>query len=65
MPVYFLQQWLNLSDPEVEDALYEIAGAARSVVVDLGRAAAPDETTVLPFRHLPEEHELCGKSWTR
>lgn len=29
--------------------------------VDLGRAAAPDETTILRFRHLLEEHDLCGK----
>jgi IS5 family transposase len=29
--------------------------------VDLGRAAAPDETTILNFRHLLEAHDLCGK----
>ena len=29
--------------------------------VDLGRAAAPDETTILRFRHFLEEHELGGK----
>jgi IS5 family transposase len=29
--------------------------------VDLGRAAAPDETTILNFSHLLERHELCGK----
>ena len=28
--------------------------------VDLGRAAAPDETTILNFRHLLERHDLCG-----
>jgi IS5 family transposase len=27
----------------------------------LGRAAAPDETTILRFRHLLERRELCGK----
>ena len=29
--------------------------------IDLGRAAAPDETTILNFRHLLEKHELNGK----
>src|SRR5580692_3621660 len=59
--VYFLQQWFNLSDPGVEDAFYESPALRRFAGVDLGRAPAPDETTVLRFRHLLEEHELCGK----
>ena len=59
--VYFLQQWFALSDPGVEDALYESPVLRRFAGVDLGRAAAPDETTVLRFRRLLEEHELCGK----
>ena len=59
--VYFLQQWFNLSDPGVEEALYESPALRRFAGVDLGRAAAPDETTVLRFRHLLEEHALCGK----
>lgn len=59
--VYFLQQWFNLSDPGVEDALYESPVLRRFAGVDLGRAAAPDETTILRFRHLLEEHDLCGQ----
>jgi transposase, IS5 family len=59
--VYFLQQWFNLSDPGAEDALYESPVLRHFVGVDLGRAAAPDETTILRFRRLLEEHELCGK----
>jgi IS5 family transposase len=58
---YFLQHWFNLSDPGAEDALYESAVLRRFAGVDLGHAAAPDETTILNFRHLPEQHELCGK----
>src|ERR1035438_4716880 len=27
----------------------------------VGVAAAPDETTILRFRHLLEEHDLCGE----
>src|ERR1035437_825810 len=59
--VYFLQQWFNLSDPGAEDALYESAVLRRFTGADLGRAAAPDESTILNFRHLLEQHALCGK----
>jgi IS5 family transposase len=55
---YFLQQWFNLSDPGMEEAFYESAVLRRFAGVDLGRAAAPDETTILRFRHLLEEHAL-------
>ena len=58
--VYFLQQWFNLSDPGAEDALYESPALRRFVGIDLGRAPAPDESTMLQFRHLLEKHELGG-----
>ncbi len=58
--VYFVQQWFNLSDPGVEEALYESPVLQRFVGVDLGAAPAPDETTVCRFRHLLEKHDLCG-----
>src|ERR1700686_3698522 len=57
---YFVQQWFNLSDPGVEEALYESAALRRFVGVDLGIAPAPDETTICRFRHLLEKHELGG-----
>jgi IS5 family transposase len=57
---YFMQQWFNLSDPGVEEAFYESATLRRFAGVDLGVAPAPDETTVLRFRHLLEKHDLCG-----
>ena len=56
--VYFLQQWFNLSDPGAGDALYESPVLRRFVGIDLGRAPAPDESTILGFRHLLEKHEL-------
>jgi IS5 family transposase len=59
--VYFLQQWFALSDPGAEDALYESPVLRRFAGIDLGRAAAPDETTILLFRRLLEEHALCGR----
>ena len=59
--IYFLQQWFNLSDPAVEEALYESPALRRFAGVDLGRAPAPDETTICNFRHLLEQHELGGE----
>jgi IS5 family transposase len=59
--VYFLQHWFNLSDPAVEDALYESPVLRRFSGIDLGRAPVPDETTILNFRHLLEAHDLCGE----
>jgi IS5 family transposase len=58
---YFLQQWFALSDPGVEDALYESPVLRRFAGIDLGRAPVPDETTILNFRHLLEGQELCGQ----
>src|ERR1039458_5988137 len=57
---YFVQQWFNLSDPGVEEAMYESAALRRFVGVDLGIAPAADETTVLRFRHLLEKQDLGG-----
>ena len=56
--VYFLQQWFNLSDPAVEEALYDSRAMRAFVGIDLGREGAPDETTVCKFRHLLEAHSL-------
>src|SRR6202051_5010190 len=59
--IYFLQLWFNLSDPAVEEALYDSAAMRGFVGVDLGAEAAPDETTVCKFRHLLERNKLGKK----
>jgi IS5 family transposase len=56
--IHFLQHWFNLSDPAVEEALYDSRSMREFVGIDLGREAAPDETTICKFRHRLEEHEL-------
>jgi IS5 family transposase len=56
--IYCVQQWFNLSDPAVEEALYESVSMRQFVGIDLGREPAPDETTVCKFRHLLERHDL-------
>lgn len=48
------QHWFNLSEPAVEEALYESVSMRRFVGIDLGREPVPDETTVCKFRHLRE-----------
>jgi IS5 family transposase len=56
--IYFAQQWFDLSDPAAEDALYDVESIRRFVGVDLAADAVPDESTILRFRHLLEQHEL-------
>jgi transposase, IS5 family len=59
--IHCLQLWFNLSDPAVEEALYDSLAMRSFVGIDLGREPVPDETTVMRFRHLLEEHKLGGK----
>src|SRR5256714_13474896 len=47
--IYFLQQWFNLSDPAVEEALYDSAVVRQFVGSDLGCGPAPGETTGWKF----------------
>ena len=56
--IYFLQQWFNLADPAVEEALYDSATLRQFVGIDLGDEPVPDETTVCKFRYLLEENHL-------
>src|SRR5450755_153149 len=56
--IYFLQLWFNLSDPAVEEALYDSVAMRSFVGIDLGVEGAPDETTVCKFRHLLERAKL-------
>ncbi len=56
--VHTLQQWFDLSDPGVEEMLYDSAAMRRFAGIDLGREPVPDETTICKFRHLPEQNDL-------
>jgi len=59
--IYFLQNWFNLSDPAVEESLYDIPAMRGFVGIDLGEEPVPDETTVCKFRHLLEQNDLTKK----
>lgn len=56
--VHLMQNWFALSDPAMEESLYEIASLRMFAGLYL-REAIPDETTILNFRHLLEEYDLA------
>ena len=58
--IYFLQQWYNLSDPGVEEALYDMESMRRFAHIELIDDAI-DETTILNFRRIIEKHQLSVK----
>jgi IS5 family transposase len=56
--VHLMQNWFALSDPSMEEALYEIASLRNFAGLKLSEAI-PDETTILNFRHMLEEYDLA------
>lgn len=63
--LHCLQQWFNLSDPAVEEALYDSRAMRQFVGIDLGREPVPDETTICKFRHLLDAHQLGEQLFAR
>jgi transposase, IS5 family len=63
--IYFLQQWFNLSDPAVEEVLYDLAVMRQFVGMDLGREPVSDEITVCKFgisqKNINWGNRLCGR----
>jgi transposase, IS5 family len=55
--IHIMQLIYNLSDPAMEDALYEIESMRRFAGLRLSDNL-PDETTILNFRHFVERHKL-------
>lgn len=62
--IHFMQQWYALSDPAMEDALYEIESMRRFAGVELNEDAIPDETTILKFRRFLEQRGLAQQILT-
>jgi IS5 family transposase len=56
--VHLMQNWFSLSDPAMEEALYEIASLRSFAHLSLNEPI-PDETTILNFRHLLEANDLA------
>jgi IS5 family transposase len=59
--IYCLQLWYNLSDPLMEEMLYDSRAMSEFAGIDLVSGKAPDETTIGNFRRLIEEHGLAEK----
>jgi len=59
--IHFMQHWFNLSDPAMEDAMYDSESMRRFAGIELGESVVPDESTILRFRHLLEEKKLSQK----
>ncbi len=59
--IHFLQQWFGLSDPAMEEALYDVPLYRQFAGLDLGNSRLPDESTLLRFRHLLETHNLAAR----
>ena len=62
--VHLLQQWFGLSDPAMEEALHDVPLYREFSGIDSGMARLPDESTILRFRHLLEQHGLAAQMLT-
>lgn len=58
LKIHCLQQWYDLSDPGIEEAIYDRNSFQKFLNIDLLAQYVPDESTILHFRHLLEEHSL-------
>jgi hypothetical protein len=62
--IYCLQQWYNLSDPGAEEALYDSITMRHFANVRTDADVIPDETSILNFRRLLEQHNLTAQLLT-
>jgi len=56
--VHLLQQWSGLSDPAMEEAQRDLPLYREFAGLEGPIRRLPDESTILRFRHLLEEHKL-------
>jgi IS5 family transposase len=59
--IHFLQQWFALSDPAMEEALFDVPLFREFAQLPTAVARLPDESTILRFRHLLEAHDLAAQ----
>jgi len=62
--IHCIQNWFSYSDRQMEDALYEVESIRRFAGFGSVMDLLPDETTILKFRHLLEEHKLSEQILT-
>lgn len=59
--IHFLQQWFGLSEPAMEEALFDVPMYGEFAQLPEGLVRLPDESTILRFRHLLEKHGLAAQ----
>ena len=59
--MYLMQNWFNLSDAAIEDAIYDSYAMRSFMHIDFLEEQVPDATTLLKFRHLLEEYKIGEK----
>ena len=57
--IHFMQQWFTLSDPAMEEALHDVPMFRDFAGLGGWSERLPDESTILRFRHLLEQHKLA------
>lgn len=59
--MYLMQDWFNLSDEAIEDAIYDSYAMRSFMHLDFLERQVPDVTTLLKFRHLLEKKKIGEK----
>ena len=62
--IHFMQQWFNLSDPAMEEALHDVPLFREFAGLGGWDDRLPDEWTILRFRHTLEKHKLAEQIFT-
>ena len=57
--IHLLQQFFGHSDPAMKEALHDVPLYCKFARLDAGITRLPDESTILRFRHLLEQHQLA------
>ena len=61
--IHFLQQWFDLSDVAMEEALFDVLVYCEFAGLG-GMSRLPDRVSILRFRYVLEEHQSPSNSWS-
>lgn len=59
--MYLMQDWFNLADEAIEDAIYDSYAMRSFMHIDFLEKQVPDAATLLKFRHLLEKEKIGEK----
>ncbi len=59
--IHYMQQWFGLSDPAMEEALFDVPMYRGFAQLPDELVRLPDESTILRFRHRLEKHGLAAQ----